>query len=162
MSEEMMENVGAAATEEDTAGTQGNADDMESKNKTPQEKKYTDADVDRIVKKKIANERKRMQKLFNEEQQESDLDRRERELTKRELKADARDAISENGLPPCVADILNYNSKEEYESSFNTVLDVVAEIRKSLELERAAGRTPRLYYTGQDDPGKAVRDAFRP
>ena len=162
MSEEMMENVGAAATEEDTAGTQGNADDMESKNKTPQEKKYTDADVDRIVKKKIANERKRMQKLFNEEQQESDLDRRERELTKRELKADARDAISENGLPPCVADILNYNSKEEYESSFNTVLDVVAEIRKSLELERATGRTPRLYYTGQDDPGKAVRDAFRP
>lgn len=162
MSEEMMKNVGAAATEEDTAGTQGNADDMESKNKTPQEKKYTDADVDRIVKKKIANERKRMQKLFNEEQQESDLDRRERELTKRELKADARDAISESGLPPCVADILNYNSKEEYESSLSTVFDVVAEIRKAVELERATGRTPRAYLSRSDDPEKAVKDAFRP
>lgn len=160
MGEEMMENVGAAATEE-TAGTQGNSESAES-HETAQEKKYTDADVDRIVKKKIANERKRMQKLFNEEQQESDLDRRERELTKRELKADARDSISEKGLPECVANILNYNSKEEYESSFNTVLDVVAEIRKSLELERATGRTPRLYSTGQADPGKAVRDAFRP
>lgn len=160
MSEEMMENVGAAATEE-TAGTQGNSESVEF-HETAQEKKYTDADVDRIVKKKIANERKRMQKMFNEEQQESELDRRERELTKRELKADARDAILKNGLPACVADILNYNSKEEYESSLNTAMNVIAEIRKSVELERATGRTPRAYSNMSTNPGKAVRDAFRP
>lgn len=151
-----------AVTAEETTGTHGNMEDMESQNRTPQEKKYTDADVDRIVKKKIANERKRMQKLFEEGQQESDLDRREKELTKRELRADARDAIQENGLPACVADLLNYNSKEEYESSLNTAMNVVAEIRKAVDLEKATGRVPRSYSSDQRaDPKEAVRDAFR-
>ncbi len=52
--------------------------DPEKLNRTEPEKKYTDEDVDRIIAKKIAAERKRMSKLFNDEQQESELDKREK------------------------------------------------------------------------------------
>ncbi len=65
MNNEMIEDVDAAATE-DEAGAQPQEDGQE------QPKKYTDADVDKIVARKIAAERKRVAKLAEAEQQESE------------------------------------------------------------------------------------------
>lgn len=144
------------------AGTEGQAGAQGQENGQGQPKKYTDADVDKIIARKIAAERRRAAKQAEEEQQESDLQHREKELAKRELRADARDELTEKGLPLCVADILNYDSKEGYGQSMEAVLAVVDELRKAWELERATGTTPRMYRNDGDPLSQAVRDAFRP
>lgn len=122
---EEMDGTNAAAeastdTKEVPPGTEQNDSDQ-----TPPapEKKYTDADVDRIIAKKIAQERNRMQKLFADDQQESELDRREREVTKRELRADAMEALAHDGFPCSLADTFNYNSKEAFDESYKTLTD---------------------------------------
>ena len=96
-----------ASTAEDQEGAQGNQEGQHSE----PEKKYTDADVDRIIAKKIAAERQRMQKLFTEEQQVSELETREREVLKRELKADAMDALIADGMPSSLATLMDYSRK---------------------------------------------------
>ena len=83
MDEKNVERVEAAATAE-TAGSAENQ----------AEKRYTDADVDRIIASKLAREREKFSKQKEAEQQESDFEKRERELIIRELKADARGARS--------------------------------------------------------------------
>lgn len=116
-----------ASTAEDQEGAQGNQEGQHSE----PEKKYTDADVDRIIAKKIAAERQRMQKLFTEEQQVSELETREREVLKRELKADAMDALIADGMPSSLATLMDYSSKEDFEKSYAEVTDV---FRRALEL----------------------------
>ena len=64
--------AGASAAE-DQEGTQGDQSGSgEGEPGQEPEKKYTDKDLDRIIAKKIAAERKRMTKLFNDDQQESE------------------------------------------------------------------------------------------
>ena len=120
---EEMDGTNAAAeastdTKEVTPGTEQNDSDQ-----TPPapEKKYTDADVDRIIAKKIAQERNRMQKLFADDQQESELDKREREVTKRELRADAMEALTHDKLPRSLADMFDYSSEEAFDESYKTL-----------------------------------------
>lgn len=126
---EGMDGINAAAeastdTKEVTPGTEQN-----DSNQTPPapEKKYTDADVDRIIAKKIAQERNRMQKLFTEDQQESELDKREREVLERELRADARDALEKANLPLSLSKMLDYSSREAFDESYTTLVDAFRE-----------------------------------
>lgn len=155
MSKEITKNVGAADTGE-PAGTQ----ELESNQEQP--KKYTDAEVDKIIARKIAAERKRVAKLVEAEQQESDLERREKELMIRELKADAKDELTEKGLPLCIANILNYDSKEAYEQSMETAQHFVAELHEAWEIKRATGKTPLNYINPSGSRADAIRNAFRP
>ena len=104
-----------AAGAEEQAGAQG---EQSEEIQDQPEKKYTDADVDRIVAKKIAAERKRIQKLFKAEQQESEIEKRERDVTRRELMADAKDALVSDGLPSSLAKVMDYSDKEAYEKSY--------------------------------------------
>ena len=142
-----------AATTEKGAGVQG-------KEQQKAEKKYTDEDVDRIIARKIAAERKRMQKLFNEEQQESDLEKRERAVLLRELKADAKDALISEGLPSSLAGLLNYNSKEELEQSMQEVSGVFKEAVSHEVKNRLRGETPRTGH-GSINAEKALYNAFK-
>ena len=130
MDEEMMI-MGAEGTEEaqaagaeEQAGAQG---EHETEGQEQPEKKYTDADVDRIIAKKIAAERKRMQKLFDGEQQESELEIRERNVLRRELMADAKDALVDMGLPSSLAKIMDYTDKESFDKSFKEVTGIFGE-----------------------------------
>lgn len=154
--EEMIEGVEEAAGTEEQAGVQ-------SEEKQELEKKYTDADVDRIIAKKIAAERKRMSKLFNEEQQESEIEIRERNVLQRELKADAKDALIAEGLPVSLADILNYNSKEDMEASCANVIKVFKEALQQAAMEHFRGRTPTASYSSIPSQGEsAIKNAFAP
>ena len=119
MKNEMIESVEDVTTEK-TAEVQGGE-------KQEAEKKYTDEDVDRIIARKIAAERKRMSKLFNEERQESELEKRERAVLLRELKADAKDMLISEGLPSSLAGLLNYSSKEELSQSMAEVSAIFRE-----------------------------------
>ena len=145
---EVIEDVEAANTED-----QAGAEDQE-------EKKYTDADVDRIIKKKLAREREKLAKQQLKEQKESELDIRERELEIRERKADARDETRELGLPDCVADILCFDSDEGYKKSLKAVQNFTNELHKAWEEKRATGRTPKAYTNNQTRD--YIAEAFQP
>lgn len=129
---ESVESVGAASTEEQ-AGDQ-----------VDPYKKYTDSDVDRIVAKKIAAERSRAAKQQNEE-----LEQREREVLRRELVIEARERLADKHLPSSLVDLLNYESKEEFEESYNKVTGVFMEVAKP----KITGRAPH-----NPDSGYASRD----
>ena len=128
-----------------------------------QEKKYTDSDVDKIVAKKIMRERERMQKLFTGEQQLSDIEKRERDVQRRELKADAKDMLIECGLPCSLAEILNYESREEMEKSLDIVEKCVKAAVQS-EIKKAfRGETPKKgdVSAAEIDREKRIRNAFK-
>ena len=151
-----------ASTAEDQEGAQGNHEGQQSE----PEKKYTDAEVDRIIAKKIAAELQRMQKLFTEEQQVSELETREREVLKRELKADAMDALIADGMPSSLATLMDYSSKEDFEKSYAEVTDV---FRRALGAEfkrQLAGPAPRVGINDSSSKGamkeRAIKNAFAP
>ena len=148
----MIESAEAAGTEEQ-AGVQ-------SEQKQEPEKKYTDADVDRIIAKKIAAERQRMSKLFNAEQQESEIEKRERNVLIRELKADAKDALIADGLPHSLSNLLSYDSKEDLERSYKEITEIFkASVEQGVK-DRLKGSVPKAGYGFSGDT--ALRNAFAP
>ncbi|SCI20215.1 Uncharacterised protein [uncultured Ruminococcus sp.] len=154
MKNEMIESVEDVTTEK-TAEVQGGE-------KQEAEKKYTDEDVDRIIARKIAAERKRMSKLFNEEQQESELEKRERAVLLRELKADAKDMLISEGLPSSLAGLLNYSSKEELSQSMAEVSAIFREAVQQGVKEKLRGETPRKGTGVSLNAEKALANAFKP
>ena len=152
-----------AAGAEEQAGAQG---EQSEEIQDQPEKKYTDADVDRIVAKKIAAERKRIQKLFKAEQQESEIEKRERDVTRRELMADAKDALVSDGLPSSLAKVTDYSDKEAYEKSYEEVTGIFREAMQQEYTRWFSGRPPRA-STGdrgfvQISREKALSEAFAP
>lgn len=154
MGNEVTEEVEAATTEEQ-AGAQG-TDEGQQEPQEP-EKKYTDADVDKIIARKIAAERQRMQKLFMEEQQESELERRERDVLARELKADAMDALLADGMPSSLATLMDYSSKENYEKSYKDVVKVFQVALGNEFKKRLAGPAPKAGTSPHDSSSAGIR-----
>lgn len=144
----IVEEVDAVSTEETTGIPEPQA-----------EKKYTDADVDAIVSKKLGRERARVAKMQERQQHESALDRREHELDIRERKADARDVLQSRGLPKSLCELLDYSSDESYKASLAAADALVQEIRETVARERARGTVPKSYKSV--DSSDPVRDAFR-
>lgn len=150
-----------ASTAEDQEGTQGDQNGSgEAEPGQKPEKKYTDEDVDRIIAKRIAAERKRMSKLFNDEQQESELDKRERDVLKRELRADAKERLASEGLPVALADLINYSDKEESEKSLD---EVTATFRAAVAQgvkDALKGNAPRVSTGSRATESDLIRSAF--
>lgn len=154
MKNEMIESVEDVTTEK-TA-------EVQDEEKQSPAKKYTDEDVDRIIARKIAAERKRMSKLFNEEQQESELEKRERAVLLRELKADAKDMLISEGLPSSLAGLLNYGSKEELNQSMTEVSAIFREAVQQGIKEKLRGEPPRKGTGVSLNAEKALANAFKP
>lgn len=167
MDEEML-NSGKQTTEAQDADAEAQAGVQGEQAKDDQnqpEKKYTDADVDRIIAKKIAAERKRMQKLFNEEQQENELEIRERNVLKRELMADARDALISDGLPSSLAKVIDYSDKGSYEKSYEEVTAIFREAMQQEYKRRFSGRAPHARMdlgSKEINRERALAEAFAP
>ena len=152
---EVIEEVEAAATEE-RAGeeTIGRYDSV---------KKYTDSDVDKIVARKIKRERDRLKKLFNEEQEVSELEQRENNVRLRELKADAREALAERGLPGILANVLDYSDEESLKKSMDEVSEAFFAAVEHEVKTRISGSVPRKSYGGAGSAaGNAIAKAFKP
>lgn len=145
------------STAETKEENQGNKEGQEPASEP--EKKYTDADVDKIVAKKIAAERQRMQKLFIGEQQENEIEKRERDVLKRELMADAKDALINDGFPSSLAMVMNYSSKEDFEQSYREVTDVFREAMQQEYKRRLSGNAPKVGSGNAKDP---IAEAFAP
>lgn len=145
-----------ASSAEQQEGAQG---EHNEESQVQLEKKYTDEDLDRIIAKKIAAERKRIQKIFNEEQQESEIERRERDVLKRELTADAKAMLLKDNLPAGLSDIMNYNSKEELEQSYQVITTVFQDAVNQTVKRFFASAPPKVSTKICNDP---ITDAFAP
>ncbi len=148
---EVIEDVEAATTDKE----QENGDDSERQEH--QEKKYTDDDVNKIVAKKIKRERERLRKAFDDEQQESELEKRERNVLKRELKADAKDMLVEEGLPYTLSNLMDYEDKEAFDKSYKEVTSIFREAVQRGVKDVLKGNIPRVSTGNPKDP---IKEAF--
>lgn len=147
--EEFAEELDAAASVENAGEVKGQG-----------EKKYTDDDVNKIVQKRLAKERERVSKAQAKEQKENEFIERENNLLKRELKVDAKDVLASLGIPRSAAEMLNYNSKEEYDESMARLNQFITDLRDMWDKERATGHTPRNITNKSYKPD--IRSAFKP
>lgn len=139
------------------AGTDQNAD-------TNAELKYTDADVDNIIKRKLARERSRYEGAKASENRITELDKREREILTRELSIDCKERLRAANLPEELSTVMNYSSYEAYDKSYTAITEIVSSITKPLHDEitklKARGTTPRNYSNSDIPTGDEIAKAF--
>ena len=143
-----------ADTENIQADVQSNEAAQETS--TPQKvKKYTDEDVDRIVAKKIAAERKRAAKALEIDNQESDLEIRERNIAKREMLMDVKERLEGDGLPAALANLISYESREDMDKSYKDVINVFNDCVAVGIKNAIRGTTPKTGSVAGDPLQKA-------
>lgn len=145
----MEENIQQTAAEQEETQTQETI------------KTFSQEEVNKIVNERLARERKKYASMFQEDGKTSELDERERNLTIRERKLDCMELFKEKGLPCALIDLVNYNSKEEYENSVNVI---EAAFRESVETSvnsrlRGSG-VPRM--TNPIKGNDVIGNAFKP
>lgn len=81
---------------------------------------------------------------YEREKQATELASREKEITKRELTATAKEQLAEKGLPTSLAAILNYENAEECTASIEAVQTAFQEaVEKAVETRLAGGKPPK-------------------
>ncbi|MGI6014227.1 MAG: hypothetical protein ACOX7K_08110 [Oscillospiraceae bacterium] len=121
------------------------------------EKTFTQDDVDRIVRDRLARERERINGMINEDE------RIRMELAASRMKLDAAATLSKQGYPHELLDLLDYSNTDACQKSLDKVCSVFDTAVK-LEIDRifrANGRVPSIGTTTLSSNDK-LRDAFRP
>ncbi len=154
---EMNKKAGAAAAPE-SAGTPEVENEPKEQHVDAPEKKYSDEDLDRILAGKIARERRKLTESISS-QLAAELDERERNILKRELRADAQDKLIADRLPPALAECLNYEDKEAFDKSYSSIVKAFKEALLAGMNDRMRGHTPKATYSSSFS-GDRVRDAF--
>ena len=109
---------------------------MNTQNEEKQEPKtFTQEEVDEIVRKRLARERK---KADVGEGVEPGTDR-EKSLDARELRIMAREKLQDSGMPMSLADVLKYSDEESLEEAIEIIKNLDNEPRKSWG-QRQSGR----------------------
>lgn len=108
-------------------------------------KTFTQAEVDEIVSKRLARERRRAE-------QDSPQDSREKDLEARELKVMAKEKLIEKGLPVSLADVLRYSDEKTLETAVETIRTLNQEAPKAWGARLSSG--PRR--TGRDPVKEAM------
>ena len=124
------------------------------------ERTFSQEEVNEIVQKRLAKERERLSKVFQEEKQLSELEEREQNILKRELKADAIEALSKRGFPARLADLLDYSSEENLESSLNEVTEIFSAALGERLKPFARQKTPLEGIAGNSLRPNPLRKAF--
>jgi len=126
------------------------------------EKKHTDADIDRIIKRRLAQERRRFEKLAQNEGTGylAELVEREQQILQRELRADAKEYMIDNDVPCEALDLLNYSSEEDYKKSLESIEKLMGVIRYKADTIRNTGITPKVVHG--KDPTRDIKGAFAP
>lgn len=125
-----------------------------------EEKTFTQAEVNEIVRRRLAKEREKYTSLLDGEGEQKLLER-EKAVLKRELRADALDRIKEQNYPDSMADLLDYTDEESCRASFEKVTNVFKDLKKQAfeDAFRSRGNTPKVGGQLQKD---SIREAFRP
>lgn len=157
--EQNPEEVEAVTTEQQTEGAE------QSEEEDPRKvKKFSEEDLERIVKRRLAQQHKKFEKILNPV--ETELDRREREVTQREFRAEGRERLLKEGLPTELIELMNLSNKDEFEDSYTHVLNVFKKVLgdKEYEIKKAflKGKPPihgDKFKTGNNDN---LKSAFAP
>lgn len=126
-----------------------------------QVKTFSQDEVNRIVQERLAKEKeknekaqeeaKRLAKLSADERakeevriKEEALAKREEEITKRELTAEAKTILADKGLPASLSDLLNYESAESVQDSITVLESAIQKATEAAVTERLKGNAPKV------------------
>lgn len=117
---------------------------LEQTNKT--EKSYSEDEVNEIVQRRLARERKRLNKLLDPDEFNEELIERERAISLREMKADARDILNADNIPLTFIELIDFEDMETMNKSLEIIKKIKNEyiepwVRDEIN-KRFAGRTP--------------------
>jgi len=147
----------------DNDNEKSNSDDVETKETGLQdEKKYSDADVDRIVgekyakfekqKQKEVDEAKKLAKMNKDEKQKFEMDKlkseaqeAQNELAKYQMRDTAKQMILDGGATPTDEriDLVTSSDAETTKANVNKALNFAKAIREQVTKELSQGTTPR-------------------
>lgn len=133
---------GADNTGNTDTTTQNEATSNEQAETSQSEKTFTQKDVDKLIQDRLAREQSKWEKRvqderteaeklakmnaeqkakYAEEKRAAELEKRERDITTRELRATAYETLAEKNLPKELVDILNYSDAEQCNKSIEAV-----------------------------------------
>ena len=147
----------------DSDNEKSNSDDVETKETEPQdEKKYSDADVDRIVgekyakfaakKQKEVDEAKKLAKMSKDDKQKFEMDKlkseaqeAQNELAKYQMRDTAKQMILDGGATPTdeMIDLVTSSDAETTKTNVSKALNFAKAIREQVTKELSQGTTPR-------------------
>lgn len=105
-----------------------------------EERTFTQEEVEEIVKKRLARERK---KAARGADGEDPLTERENSLAERELRLTARERLQEEGLPMSLADVLRYVDEETLDKAIEAIRNLNTEGPKAWgQRQSGVGRNP--------------------
>ena len=116
------------------------------------EKLFTQDDVNRIVGERVA----RVKTETSPQVQE-----RVQALSKRELQLDAREMLADAGLPKELINAINCNSKEEMQTSINTLKSLYGNINASTPPQRLGYRVSTGVYGSSAGGEKSDDESIR-
>ena len=79
------------------------------------EKTFTQAEVDEIIRKRLARERRKTETESNTDGEQETGDDREKTLEERELRVMAKEKLLDSGMPSNLADVLRYSDEKSLE-----------------------------------------------
>ena len=131
---------------------QENQAPQEPPKEPPQEEKtFSQGDVNRIVNRRLAEERGKSEALFAQ---------RERELAQKELRLEAADTLRQRKLPVTLSALLDYEDRERCAASLAAVeSDFQAAVREGIH-QALRGLGPPKDGAARCDPRATVRGAM--
>lgn len=149
--------------DDETGTSEVENEDNQGTDKQEEVKTFTQEDIDKIIKGRVAKERKQWEKeleeqkteaeklatmsekdkkAYQEKKRQEDLDAREAAITRRELTAQAKVQLADKGIPTELAEILNLTDADTCKKSIETVEKVFqSAVEKAVE-ERLKGKAP--------------------
>ena len=120
------------------------------------EKTFTQQQLNDIVEKRLAKERKRLMGMI------ADDEATKAELTKNRLQLEVTKKLTRDGHPIELADLMDYSDEEKCNASYKQITEVF-NIAVRAEVDRifkANGRTPHPSNSYSGGQGGALRSAF--
>lgn len=114
---------------------------------TVSERTFTQDEVNRIVKERLAKERDRLKR-----EQDALFAEREQEVAKREMRITAVEKLQEKGLPALLADAINCSSSESIEKS----IEILSNTQDAHEGEKKPAYNPNGGRGISGDPIRAA------
>ena len=114
-----------------------NIDTQNEEQDVQEAKTFTQEEVDEIVRKRLARERKRTEAGDGAEPAQD----REKELDARELRIMAREKLQEAGMPMALADVLRYSDDKSLEKAMEIIMSLNQAGSKSWGYRPSNGKT---------------------
>lgn len=118
----------------------------ESSSNDNNEKLYSQDEVNEIIKNRLSRERKKYNKILNEEEFNKDLLKREKEVSLREMKADAKEILTNSSIPLIFIDLINFQDRDTMTESLETIKKINQEVINKWVVsevnKRLPGKTP--------------------